>query len=92
MAYLLNKWSREQDGTLRSRSDEAAAHSRADPGLVIYPAYDHVVVVDWVMSLEPDWFSTMFPILICIGQMLSGLSFMILLLAWLGTADFALRE
>src|SRR5205807_8232300 len=37
--------------------------------------------VDWVMSMERDWFSTIFPILICIGQMLSVLALAILLLA-----------
>lgn len=83
MAYLLNKWSREQDATL-DPAPMKRLRTLSGPGLVIYPLTITVVGVDWVMSLEPDWFSTMFPILICIGQMLSGLSFVILLLAWLG--------
>ena len=82
MAYLLNKWSREQDGTTNP-APMKRLRTLSGPGLVIYPLTITVVGVDWIMSLEPNWYSTMFPILICIGQMLSGLSFVILLLAWL---------
>jgi hypothetical protein len=83
MAYLLNKWSREQDLT-HDVAPMKKLRTLSGPGLVIYPLTITVIFVDWVMSLEPDWFSTMFPILVCIGQMLSGLAFVILLLAWLG--------
>ncbi len=83
MAYLLNKWSREQDAT-RDPAPMKRLRKLSGPGLVIYPLTITFVFVDWVMSLEPDWFSTIFPILICIGQMLSGLAFVILLLAWIG--------
>ena len=83
MGLRLSKWSKEQDETL-----QVAAMKRlrklSGPGLVIYPLTVTVTFVDWVMSLEPDWFSTIFPILVCIGQMLSGLAFVILLLAWIG--------
>jgi hypothetical protein len=36
--------------------------------------------LDWVMSLEKDWYSTMFAVMLCIGQMLSALAFVIILL------------
>ncbi len=83
IGYLLNKWSHQQDAT-RDPAPMKRLRKLSGPGLVIYPLTITVVFVDWVMSLEPDWFSTIFPILICIGQMLSGLAFVILLLAWLG--------
>jgi len=83
LASLLNKWSREQDLT-HDPAPMKRLRKLSGLGLVIYPLTITVTFVDWVMSLEPDWFSTMFPILICIGQMLSGLAFVILLLAWLG--------
>ncbi len=83
LAYLLNKWSHEQDHT-RDPAPMKRLRKLSGPGLVIYPLTVTFVFVDWVMSLEADWFSTIFPILICIGQMLSGLAFVILLLAWLG--------
>ena len=37
--------------------------------------------VDWLMSLEKDWYSTMFAVMICIGQVLSALAFVILLVS-----------
>jgi hypothetical protein len=83
LAHLLDKWSRAQDAT-RDPAPMKRLRKLSGPGLVIYPLTITVTFVDWVMSLEPDWFSTIFPILICIGQMLSGLAFVILLLAWLG--------
>ncbi len=83
IAHLLNKWSHEQD-TTRDPEPMKRLRKFSGPCLVVYPLTVTVVFVDWVMSLEPDWFSTMFPILICIGQMLSGLAFVILLLAWIG--------
>src|SRR5581483_9807162 len=50
------------------------------PGLVIYPMTATFAFVDWIMSTEKDWYSTMFPILICVGQMLAALSAAILVL------------
>jgi hypothetical protein len=83
MAHLLNKWSREQDST-HDLAPMKRLRKLSGPGLVIYPLTVTVTFVDWIMSLEPDWYSTIFPILICIGQMLSGLAFAILVLAWIG--------
>ncbi len=82
IAHLLRKWSREQDET---HSPEPMKKLRKLSGVAIalYPFMATIVYVDWIMSLEKDWYSTMFPILICIGQMLGALAFMIILLAWL---------
>jgi hypothetical protein len=80
---LLNKWSREQDAT-HDVGPMMRLRKLSGPGVIIYALTVTFTYVDWVMSLEPDWFSTIFPILICIGQMLSGLSLIIVLLAWIG--------
>lgn len=83
IAVLLNRWSRQQDST-HDVAPLIRIRKWSGPGLVLYPLTVTFTYVDWIMSLEPDWYSTMFPILICIGQMLSGLTFVILLLFWLG--------
>jgi hypothetical protein len=80
MAHFLLKWSAEQDVTV-SVEPTRKMRTLSGPGLVIYPLSMTVASVDWLMSLEPFWYSTMFPVLICIGQMLSALAFVILLLA-----------
>ena len=80
MARLLTQWSAEQDATTNPEPTRKL-RKLSGPGLVIYPLTMTFAAVDWVMSMERDWFSTIFPILICIGQMLSALALAILLLA-----------
>jgi hypothetical protein len=43
-------------------------------GMVLYFATMTIAAVDWAMSLEPHWFSTMYGFLFVIGQALMGLS------------------
>jgi hypothetical protein len=79
-ARALNRWSFAQDETA---DVEPTRRLRvlSGPGLVIYPLTGTFALTDWVLSLEPDWYSTMFLVLIIVGQMLSGLAFVICLLA-----------
>jgi hypothetical protein len=81
MARQLLKWSAEQDATV-SVEPTRKMRTLSGPGLVIYPVTMTFAAVDWLMSMEADWYSTMFPVLICIGQILSALALVILLLAW----------
>ena len=83
MARLLIKWSVEQDATT-SVEPTRKLRKLSGPGLVIYPMTVTFACVDWVMSMEADWYSTVFALLVCIGQMLSALAFIIILLTWLG--------
>jgi hypothetical protein len=80
LARLLLKWSAEQDTTV-SVEPTRKMRKLSGPGLVIYPVTMTFAAVDWLMSMEADWYSTMFPVLICIGQILGALAFVILLLA-----------
>jgi hypothetical protein len=43
--------------------------------------------VDWIMSLEPQWYSTMYGLIIIAGQAVSGLSFAVIVVAALGTFE-----
>lgn len=81
MARCLRVWSLRQDKTT-DLSFLRKARTLSGPGLVIYPLTGTFVWTDWVLSLEPRWFSTMFPIIIFIGQILWGVAFAILMLAW----------
>jgi hypothetical protein len=81
MARQLLKWSAEQDATV-SLEPTRKMRTLSGPGLVVYPVTMTFAAVDWLMSMEADWFSTMFPVLICIGQILSALALVILLLTW----------
>jgi hypothetical protein len=80
LSRLLLKWSAEQDQTL-SFEPTRKMRKLSGPGLVVYPVTMTFAAVDWLMSMEVEWFSTMFPVLICIGQILGALALVILLLA-----------
>src|ERR1043165_5082213 len=78
LARQLLKWSAEQDVTA-SLEPTRKMRTLSGPALVIYPVSMTFAAVDWLMSMEADWYSTMFAVLICIGQILSALAFVILL-------------
>ena len=51
------------------------------PGLLFLVITVTFASVDWVMSLEPEWFSTIFGLLTIAGYGLTGLAFTIIVLA-----------
>jgi hypothetical protein len=80
IAWMLNRWSDEQDRT----RDPALADRLgrlSGGGIALYVLTMTFASVDWLMSLEPHWFSTIYGIFIVMGQALSALSFIILVLA-----------
>ncbi len=80
MARALTRWSRARDETNNVELTRKI-RTLSGPGLVLYPLTATIVLTDWVLSLEPDWHSTMFLVLIVIGQMLTSLGLAICVLA-----------
>ena len=81
-SYFLNAWSLEQDRT----GNPALARRMqmlSGGGLVAYGLMITFASFDWLMSLEPHWFSTIYGVLILAGQGLSALAFLIVVLVWL---------
>ena len=73
-AYRLNNMSQEQDRT----GDPRLAHrmsALSAPGLVIWSGCVTCASVDWVMSLEPHWFSTIYGFLFIVIECLVALAF-----------------
>jgi hypothetical protein len=82
LSYLLNRWSREQDERgPQPIGSERKFRQLAAPGLVAYGLTVTFASIDWVMSLEPHWFSTIFGVLFMGGQGLSAMAFAIAVLA-----------
>ena len=52
-------------------------------GLVIYVLTVTGAALDWVMSLTPDWYSTMFGLIFVVGQVLSAFCFSVIVLTLL---------
>ena len=85
-ARLLGRWSDEQDKTA-SLGPTRRMRSFSGPGLLFFTLTVSMASVDWVLVLEPDWYSTIFPALFIIGQILSILAFCTILLVWLGKQE-----
>ncbi|MEY2396651.1 MAG: hypothetical protein QOF94_2996, partial [Acidobacteriaceae bacterium] len=45
------------------------------PGLILYGFTISFAAIDWVMSLDPSWISTIFGLIILIGEVLSAMCF-----------------
>src|SRR5215510_14012360 len=82
VTYVLNKWGLEQDQTGDPRYARRM-QMLSGAGLVIYGLCITFASFDWLMSLEPHWFSTIYGVLIMGGQGLSSLAFLITSLVWL---------
>ena len=82
MAYLLNKWSQRVDETSDWSYLERASRF-SGPTMVFFVLLVTFASVDWTMSLDPHWFSTMWGLLYVVGWGLSAFAFSIAILAWL---------
>jgi hypothetical protein len=82
IAFLLNRWSKQHDETGDWKLLQRMTHFSA-PIMVLYVVLVTFAAVDWVMSLDPHWFSTIFGLLFLIGWALSTMAFVIVLLSWL---------
>jgi hypothetical protein len=82
MGYLLTSWSAEQDRT----GDPEIANKMerlSGGGLVVYFLTVTFAMVDWTMSVNPHWFSTIWGMLYVGGQGLSAFAFGIIVLVML---------
>ena len=82
ISYFLNAWSLEQDRTANPRLARRM-QMISGGGLLAYGLTITFASFDWLMSLEPHWFSTIYGVLIMGGQGLSALAFLIIVLVWL---------
>jgi hypothetical protein len=92
MTFLLSRWGRELDetrdpGIIRKLQDVSG------PGLVLYGLTITFAAVDWVMSIDPAWYSTIFGLLLMAGEGLSAMAFTIAVAAYLaGRGETAIYQ
>ena len=80
--FLLTRWSQLQDES-KDISLVDRIRKLSGPTILLYVITVTFASIDWVMSLEPHWFSTIFGFIFVIGQVLLTISFAIILLAFL---------
>jgi hypothetical protein len=85
-AWFLNRWSLEQD-----RAPEERWRKRmqmlSGPGLVLFVLTTTFAAIDWAMSLDPTWSSTIFGFIFVAAWAMSALAFTILMCAWLAQRE-----
>jgi hypothetical protein len=74
LSFLLSKWSKTTD---RPGNPDPTERFKAvaGPGLILYGFTISFAAIDWVMSLDPSWISTIFGLIILIGEVLSAMCF-----------------
>ena len=77
LGRLLATWSLQQD---RSADDTLTLRLQrlSGPGLVLYGLTVSFAVIDWIMSLEPKWYSTIFGMIFMVSFGLAAMALAIL--------------
>lgn len=79
-AVLLRRWSARQD----ARPDPSITRTLklfSGPALILFVIAATLASVDWMMSLEPEWFSTIYGMSFIVGAVLTALCFCVFILA-----------
>jgi hypothetical protein len=80
LALYLYNWSGREDKDGSTAKTRFQARRVAAPGLLLFVLCGTFAMFDWIMSLDPSWYSTMFGVLYIIGQALASIAFTILVL------------
>ena len=86
MMWLLNAWSLEHDRTANGRVLKRL-QMMSGPGLGLLIITITFAAIDWVMSLDPAWSSTIFGLIFVASWSLSALAFGILVMSWLARRE-----
>jgi hypothetical protein len=84
IALLLNRWSAEHERTGEQRVSQRI-RDFSGPGLILYGLAMTFAAIDWIMSLDPSWYSTIFGVIVTVGQMVPALAFAIAAAVWWNT-------
>jgi hypothetical protein len=79
IAFLLNKWSTAQDNPDARNRSTLRFRAVSAPGLVIYSLTISFAIIDWVMSLQARWISTIYGLIFIAGQALAAFCFVVLI-------------
>jgi hypothetical protein len=76
LSFLLSKWSMQTDSP-NAPDNSGRFKAVSGPGLILYGFTISFAAIDWIMSLDPSWISTIFGLIILIGEVLSAMCFAI---------------
>ena len=77
-SFLLSHWSRQTDHA-GAPDNTQKFKAVAGPGLILYGFTISFAVIDWIMSFDPSWISTIFCLITLIGEVLSAMCFAVVI-------------
>jgi hypothetical protein len=86
LAHVVSSWSQALDAGPNLKI-ERKLRSLGGGGLVLLGLTITFASLDWAMSLNPHWFSTIWGVMFMVGQVLSALCLMVVLLARLAEEE-----
>jgi hypothetical protein len=87
LVLALNIWSKQQDADTENRLLRRRLKLISGPGIILYVFGVGFASIDWVMSLSPHWFSTIYGFIFVVGQVLSSLSLVIAIIVMLARTE-----
>ncbi len=84
IALLVQRNSRMQDNT-EDPAPTRRNQTIAAPGLIVLFVTVTFATIDWMMSIEPTWYSSIYGVMILVGWVLSALTAMTIVSSWLST-------
>jgi hypothetical protein len=87
LAAIILNWLSQQQDREPSRRVRKWLQMVSGPGLVLLVLAVTFAAIDWVMSLDPAWFSTIFGLIFVASWALSALAFTTLTMTWLARRE-----
>jgi hypothetical protein len=78
LSFLLSRWSKQGDKP-GAPDNTDRFKTVAGPGLILYGFTVSFAAIDWIMSLDPSWVSTIFGLVVLIGQVLAAMCFAVII-------------
>jgi hypothetical protein len=82
LAWFLASWSRQEDRTGDARFPWRSVQLSGF-GLVIYGVSIHFMAIDWLMSLQPEFHSSIFGPVVALGQLLPAFALTVIVFVWM---------
>src|SRR5436190_11381759 len=82
LSWWFNRWSIREDNEGHDVV-HGKMSSMAGPGLLFFGFSVTFMAVDWILSVDPKWFSTIFGMLFMVNQALTAMAFLITLMVLL---------
>jgi len=86
-SFTLSRWSLQRDADPVRRDWTRILENVSGLGLVVYSLTMTFAMVDWVMSLDGTWFSTIYGLIYLAGQGLTALSISVITVILLGREE-----